>query len=111
LGKALSGAVATYNQTVGSLESRVLVSARKLHQMGIVDTGQDTPRLVEETTRALSAPEFTAVAPPVQPTAETGPTEVSGLADSVRELPCEAGADRRNIPPELVMTHLNGSAG
>jgi DNA recombination protein RmuC len=60
LGKALSNAVITYNQTVGSLESKVLVSARRLSQLGLVDAGLETPGLVEETSRALSAPELTA---------------------------------------------------
>src|SRR5437870_9272189 len=39
LGKALSNAVITYNQTVGSLESKVLVSARRFSQLGLVDAG------------------------------------------------------------------------
>src|SRR5215472_8694846 len=60
LGKALTSAVTAYNKTVGSLETRVLVSARRLHQLGIVDTSQEVPRLVEETSRALSAPELVA---------------------------------------------------
>jgi DNA recombination protein RmuC len=59
LGKALTSAVTAYNKTVGSLETRVLVSARRLHELGIVDTEQEVPRLVEETSRALSAPELT----------------------------------------------------
>jgi DNA recombination protein RmuC len=60
LGKALSNAVVTYNQTVGSLESKVLVSARRLSQLGLVDAGLEAPGLVEDTARALSAPELTA---------------------------------------------------
>jgi DNA recombination protein RmuC len=60
LGKALTNAVTTYNQAVGSLESRVLVSARRLSQLGLVDAGLERPALVEETARALSAPELTA---------------------------------------------------
>ena len=60
LGKALSNAVVTYNQTVGSLESKVLVSARRLSQLGRVDAGLEAPGLVEDTARALSAPELTA---------------------------------------------------
>jgi DNA recombination protein RmuC len=60
LGKALSSAVATYNQAVGSLESRVLVSARRLSQLGLVEAGLERPALVEETARALSAPELAA---------------------------------------------------
>jgi DNA recombination protein RmuC len=58
LGKALTNAVSTYNQAVGTLENRVLVSARKLNQLGVVEAALEPPRLVEENTRALSAAEF-----------------------------------------------------
>ncbi len=60
LGKALTSAVSAYNQSVGTLENRVLVSARKLNQLGVVEAGLEPPRLVEEAARALSAPELTA---------------------------------------------------
>src|SRR5437763_6285326 len=58
LGRALAKAVSTYNQTVGSLESRVLPSARKLSELGVVDGELTAPGVVEETPRALSAPEL-----------------------------------------------------
>ena len=58
LGKALTSAVSAYNQTVGTLESRVLVSARKLNELGVTDAELTGPAPVEETTRALSAPEL-----------------------------------------------------
>jgi DNA recombination protein RmuC len=58
LGRALAKAVSTYNQAVGSLESRVLPSARKLSELGVVDGELTTPGVVEETPRALSAPEL-----------------------------------------------------
>ncbi|MGO8960120.1 MAG: DNA recombination protein RmuC, partial [Streptosporangiaceae bacterium] len=58
LGKALTTAVSTYNRTVGSLESRVLVSARKLSELGLVDGELVQPKPVEETVRALSAPDL-----------------------------------------------------
>jgi DNA anti-recombination protein RmuC len=58
LGKSLSGAVKSYNRTVGSLESRVLVSARRLGDLGVVEGELTAPRPVEETTRALSAAEL-----------------------------------------------------
>ncbi len=58
LGRALTNAVSTYNQAVGSLENRVLVSARKLNQLGVVEAQLEPPRPVEETTRAISAPEL-----------------------------------------------------
>jgi DNA recombination protein RmuC len=64
VGKALTKAVSKYNQAVGSLESRVLVSARKLNQLGVVDAELTAPRLVEETTRALSAPDLITEAVP-----------------------------------------------
>ena len=58
LGRALAKAVSTYNQTVGSLESRVLPSARKLSELGVVDGELTAPGVVEETPRALSAPNW-----------------------------------------------------
>jgi len=76
LGKALANAVSAYNQSVGTLESRVLVSARKLNQLGVVEAALEPPRLVEETTRALSAPELTAASSPELVTGtETGPEQ------------------------------------
>ena len=65
LGRALTSAVTTYNQTVGSLESRVLVSARKLNQLGVVEGDLETPVFIEEATRALAAPELAAPELPV----------------------------------------------
>jgi DNA recombination protein RmuC len=58
LGKALTNAVTAYNRTVGSLESRVLVSARKLNELGLTDAELDPPKPVEETVRELSAPDL-----------------------------------------------------
>ncbi|GAA0945833.1 DNA recombination protein RmuC [Actinocorallia libanotica] len=58
LGRALSGAVRGYNRTVGSLESRVLVSARRLNELGVTDAVLEAPRPVEEAPRALSAAEL-----------------------------------------------------
>ncbi|HEY3957838.1 MAG TPA: DNA recombination protein RmuC [Streptosporangiaceae bacterium] len=61
LGRALTNAVSTYNKTVGSLESRVLVSARRLNELGVVDGELTAPPPIEETARALSAPELVTV--------------------------------------------------
>jgi DNA recombination protein RmuC len=58
LGKALTNAVTAYNRSVGSLESRVLVSARKLNELGLTDAELEGPRPVEETVRQLSAPDL-----------------------------------------------------
>jgi DNA recombination protein RmuC len=56
LGKALTNAVSAYNRTVGALESRVLVSARKLNELGLTDAPLEVPKPVEDTVRELSAP-------------------------------------------------------
>jgi DNA recombination protein RmuC len=58
LGKALTRTVATYNQTVGSLESRVMASARRLADLDVVSEELPSPEPVEEAARSLSAPEL-----------------------------------------------------
>src|SRR6185437_6231942 len=62
-GKSLTNAVGAYNQAVGSLETRVLVSARKLSALGVVDAELAAPEPVGETTRPLSAPELVTADP------------------------------------------------
>lgn len=59
LGSSLGGAVTAYNRAVGSLESRVLVSARKLADLGVSGEDLPAPAQVELTTRQLQAPELT----------------------------------------------------
>lgn len=58
VGKALSNAVGSYNQAVGSLESRVMVTARRLNSLEVVDAELKSPDSVEATPRPLSAPEL-----------------------------------------------------
>lgn len=58
LGQALGSAVTAYNGTVGSLESRVLVSARRFRDLKVVEAELEPPRQVEDAPRALSAPEL-----------------------------------------------------
>jgi len=60
LGKALSAATGAYNRAIGSLESRVLVSARKFKELGAAGVGAEIEQLppVETTSRMLQAPEL-----------------------------------------------------
>ncbi len=58
LGRSLAKAVAAYNRTVGSLENRVLVSARKMTELGLADGSLTAPLPVEELPRPLSVPEL-----------------------------------------------------
>jgi DNA recombination protein RmuC len=58
VGKALTNAVLAYNRAVGSLESRVLVTARKLNQLGVTDVELEQAKPVEVSVRAVAAPEL-----------------------------------------------------
>lgn len=59
VGRALGSAVAAYNSAVGSLESRVLVTARRLSDLQGIDRDIAEPMRVDIRPRAPSAPELT----------------------------------------------------
>ncbi|MFV1995308.1 MAG: DNA recombination protein RmuC, partial [Verrucomicrobiales bacterium] len=60
LGKNIEGAAKAYNDTVGTMESRVLVTARKFKELDAVPgSGElDGPEPVEVLTRKIEAPEL-----------------------------------------------------
>ncbi len=58
LGRSLESAATAYNQTVGSLETRVLVSARRFQDLNVVDDPLPTPRPANPQLSSLSAPEL-----------------------------------------------------
>jgi len=62
LGRALGGAVDSYNRTVSSLESRVLVTARRFADLEVVSEKLDPPEQVEQAPRTVQTAELVASA-------------------------------------------------
>ena len=60
LGRQLDGSVRAYNEAVSSLESRVLVSARRMADLKVTDAELETPAQVDRVARQLQAPELVA---------------------------------------------------
>jgi DNA recombination protein RmuC len=58
VGSSLGSAVTAYNKAIGSLESRVLVSARRLGDLGVSADDLEAPDQVEVAPRQLQAPEL-----------------------------------------------------
>ncbi|HEX6464474.1 MAG TPA: DNA recombination protein RmuC, partial [Vicinamibacterales bacterium] len=60
VGRSLAKAVSAYNGAVGTLESRVLVTARRLKDKG-VSAGEELPDIeaIDQTPRPLGAPQLT----------------------------------------------------
>jgi DNA recombination protein RmuC len=78
VGKSLAKAVQAYNGAVGTLETRVLVTARRLKDKGVA-AGEDMPDLevIDQTPRALGAPQLTGL---FDDTSEPVPEPDTGVA-------------------------------
>ncbi|GEN79649.1 DNA recombination protein RmuC [Actinotalea fermentans] len=60
LGRQLDGAVRAYNETVSSLESRVLVSARRMAELKVTDAELEVPAQIDRAARQVQAAELVA---------------------------------------------------
>ncbi len=103
MGKSLGSAVEAYNRAVGSLESRVLVTARKFKDYEAlgVDTELEPAAPIEVSARTLQAPEMTAVPDGLFPLPEPQePVEGNGEAS---ERSRSAIADLSSAMPEPVL--------
>jgi DNA recombination protein RmuC len=86
LGKSLDSAVGAYNDAVGSLESRVLVTARQFPDLGVSaakEIGELEP--VQRMVRSSQAPELTTRAPGSSQVEPADPARRTGVTDAAAE--------------------------
>lgn len=108
LGRQLDGAVRAYNESVSSLESRVLVSARRLADLQVTDAELETPAQVDRTTRHVQAPELVQV-PALR---RTGRREGTGALAPFADLAAVDGALRVDAADALDGTRaVDGALG
>jgi DNA recombination protein RmuC len=61
VGRSLTSAVDAYNRTVGSFESRVFTTARKLRDLHVTEAELEAMEVIEASVRPLTAPELLAL--------------------------------------------------
>ena len=87
VGRSLTGAVSAYNRAIGSLENRVLVSARRFPELGVGNDDLESPEPVVDAPRPLTAAEL------LEAVAEPRP--------ELPDLQADPGPDLRAEPPPV----------
>lgn len=64
LGRSIASVVGCYNKTLGAIETRVLVSARRMRDLEVSDDELIAPHALTDLPRPLTAPELLADPPP-----------------------------------------------
>ncbi|WP_062209072.1 DNA recombination protein RmuC [Demequina oxidasica] len=100
VGKALDSASRSYNATVASMESRVLVSARKFGEMQAISAEIAPSIPSEEYIRPLSAPEFTEQAT-VRPPEHAGAVDIPSSAVQEKSAPLRLGRAEPVLPNDF----------
>ena len=100
VGGSLGAAVASYNRAVGSLDSRVMVTARRLHDLGVGESDIDAPRSLDTAPRSPAGADS---APSPSP-GSAGPTNSNG-ANGVA-LPAPTPAPQPLTPPRAAAERI-----
>lgn len=87
LGRQLTGAVTAYNKTLGSLEGRVLVAARRLNELDVTDAELAAPGRVDPLPRQVTSPELVEDASQVTPMIGRGEATLPEASALVRPDP------------------------
>ncbi|MGC5584335.1 DNA recombination protein RmuC [Ornithinimicrobium sp. W1665] len=95
MGTALRRSVETYNQLVGTLETRVMVTARRMHELDLAEGAPETLEPLTVAPRPLTSPELLATEldelTPARPTLET---DLPGRAAEGGTGPSSSGGSR-----------------